>query len=149
MRHRKAMLLALADIAGGSESLPELEFLRLIRRGGLPEPRRQYRMDASGKVRYLDLFWDDFGICVEIDGRFHFEVETWWADMDRDLDISADGIQVIHVSARRIRRDPDGLLERLRRALIAAGWQAPPMKGVIGVLAPPRDSYDQDGSGAA
>ena len=56
MKHRKAMLAALLDIAGGSHSLPELELLRLIRRAGLPEPRRQYRVDASGTVRYLDLF---------------------------------------------------------------------------------------------
>jgi very-short-patch-repair endonuclease len=149
MRHRKAMLLALLDFAGGSQSLPELEFLRLIRHSGLPEPRRQYRVDASGRVRYLDLFWDDFGICVEVDGRFHLEVETWWADIDRDLDISADGIQVIHVTAKHIRRDPEGLIDRLSRALVAKGWQAPPMKGVVGVLAPPRHSFDQGTSGAA
>ncbi|BEP14948.1 type IV toxin-antitoxin system AbiEi family antitoxin domain-containing protein [Acidothermaceae bacterium B102] len=149
MRHRKAMLAALFEIAGGSHSLPELEFLRLIRRGGLPEPRRQYRMDAAGRVRYLDLFWDEFRICVEVDGRFHIVVTTWWADIDRDFDISADGVKIIHVTAKRIRTDPEGLIDGLRRALIAAGWQAPPMKGVIGVLARPRDSFDQGSSGAA
>ena len=146
LRHRQALLLVLSDLAGGSHSLPELEILRLIRRKGLPEPRRQYRKDIYGRVRYLDLFWDEYGLRLEVDGMLHLEVTTWWADIDRDLDISAGGVQVIRLSSRLIHQDPDGVIERLSRVLVARGWQAPPMKGVVGVLEPPRHTFDRPGS---
>lgn len=50
--HRRALVReTTADAAGGAHSLPEAEFQRLCRRGGLPEPTKQTRRrDARGPL---------------------------------------------------------------------------------------------------
>jgi hypothetical protein len=41
VRHRRILRLAIEDIAQGAEALSEIDFVRLCRRSGLPEPNRQ------------------------------------------------------------------------------------------------------------
>jgi very-short-patch-repair endonuclease len=61
------------DVALGVESLGELDFARLCRARGLPEPSRQVvRQGPQGRI-YLDVRWDDHGLVVEIDGAQHRE----------------------------------------------------------------------------
>ena len=57
-RHRAALLSAVADIAQGAQALSEIDFGRLCRRFGLPEPTRQaVRAEPSGRRHYLDAEW--------------------------------------------------------------------------------------------
>lgn len=90
VRHRRTLLLSLGELAGGSHSVSELDFLRLCRRNGLPDPARQVRRrDSHGRVRYLDATWvlpDGRTVVVEIDGGLHLVAEQYWADMARDND---------------------------------------------------------------
>ncbi|WP_157581459.1 MULTISPECIES: hypothetical protein [unclassified Phycicoccus] len=71
-RTRRRLIPMLArDIALGAESLGELDFARLCRNRGLPEPSRQVlRHGVRGRV-YLDVAWEDIGLAVEIDGAGH------------------------------------------------------------------------------
>lgn len=71
-RTRRRLIPRLAhDVAHGAESLGELDFARLCRARGLPEPTRQaLRLGPRGRV-YLDVAWEDIGLCVEIDGSSH------------------------------------------------------------------------------
>ncbi|GAA4702490.1 DUF559 domain-containing protein [Phytohabitans rumicis] len=124
---RRAVIAATAlDAAGGSHSLAELDYLRLGRRYGLPEPSRQVvRRDASGKRRYLDVYYEQWGVHVEIDGAQHNDPRHQWADMRRQNELWIKGDRVLRFPAHLARHRPAELFAQVRAALIAAGWQPP------------------------
>jgi hypothetical protein len=92
---RRALTREIAvDAAGGAHSLPEATFLRLCRRGGLPLPTRQTRRrDARGRSRYLDAYFEEWGLHVEIDGGQHMDVREWWQDMQRQMSCGSPVIE--------------------------------------------------------
>lgn len=113
-----------ADIAGGAEALSEIDFVRLCRRHGLPAPHlQQRRADASGRTRWLDAYWREWGLHVEIDGAHHMDVRHWAADMRRQNDVWTSGDRVLRFPAWLIRARPTEVADSLRRALTAAGWR--------------------------
>ncbi|MEV2236628.1 DUF559 domain-containing protein [Micromonospora sp. NPDC049891] len=122
-RRRSLIRRTAVDAAGGAHSLPELEFLALVRRAGLPEPTRQaVRRDAAGRRRYLDALFEEWGVLVEIDGGQHLHPATAWADMRRQNDLWQRGDRVLRFPAWAIRHAPTQVITQLRTALTAAGW---------------------------
>lgn len=68
---RRFVQQVLADIADGAHSLGELDFARLCRAHGLPEPvRQELRKTPAGRI-YLDVRWAGSRLVVEIDGAGH------------------------------------------------------------------------------
>ncbi|MEO3748079.1 DUF559 domain-containing protein [Plantactinospora sp. B5E13] len=123
-RRRGLIATAAQDAAGGSHSLAELDYLRLNRRYGLPEPSRQtVRRDPDGKRRYLDIYYQRWGVHVEIDGSQHLDVGQQWADMKRQNEIWISGDRVLRFPAYLVRRRPDEVFGQVRAALVAAGWR--------------------------
>lgn len=122
--HRRQLIRRTAvDVLGGAHSLAELEFLDLVRRAGLPEPSRQaVRRDAAGRRRYLDAWFDEWRVHVEIDGGQHLDPRTAWADMRRQNDLWMEGDRVLRFPAWAIRADAAEVVRQLRTALEAAGW---------------------------
>jgi very-short-patch-repair endonuclease len=117
-QHRKAILLALADVEMGAQALSEIDFARLCRSARLPEPDRQVvRSDPSGRRRYLDAEWDAYSLTVEIDGAHHAGVEQWNRDLDRQNEEVLDGKHVLRFSAVTVRTEPARVLSQLRRAM--------------------------------
>jgi very-short-patch-repair endonuclease len=116
--HRRALMRAtLADVAGGAEALSELDFCDLVRRFGLPEPDRQFeRVDGQGR-RWLDAVWEQARLVVEIDGRWHMDVRAWWADMQRDNDLTLDGYRVLRFPAFMVRDHPEMVAVQIAKAL--------------------------------
>ncbi len=122
-RHR-LIVEAAADAAGGSESISELDFLRLCKSGKLPVPTRQaVVVDASGRSRYRDVFFEEWRLHVEIDGSQHMDVANWWADMQRQNEMWTPGDRVLRFPAWAIRNDPQRVIRQIRNALLAAGWR--------------------------
>jgi hypothetical protein len=123
---RRSLVLEVAHDAGaGAYSLPEVEFLRLCRRSGLPVPECQVsRVDRAGRRRYLDAYFRDFGVHVEIDGEQHTGATARWADMKRQNDLWVAGERVLRFPAWLVRRRPAEVAEQVRAALEAAGWRA-------------------------
>ncbi|HYN95816.1 MAG TPA: DUF559 domain-containing protein [Pilimelia sp.] len=123
--HRRALVArTAADAAGGAHSLPEVEFQALCRRDGLPSPSRQVRrQDASGRYRYLDAYFAEWGVHVEIDGGQHMDVRQWWADMRRQNDLWIAGDRVLRFPAWVVRDRPAEVATQVRAALLAAGWR--------------------------
>ncbi|WP_233275892.1 hypothetical protein [Isoptericola variabilis] len=124
VRHRAVMRHALADIAGGADSLAEIDFARLCRRARLPEPFRQsVRTDARGLRRFLDVEWVLPGgrrFVVEIDGIGHIERDRWYDDLLRDAEIGADTRTVrIRLPAMAARYEPERVLAIVRRHLFS------------------------------
>jgi hypothetical protein len=122
-KHRRWIRQVAIEAAGGAFSLPELEYVRLGRRAGLPEPSRQViRVDSRGHRRYLDVRYDEWRVAVEIDGGQHIEPAAWWADMRRQNDLWIAGERVLRFPAWAIRERPDEVIAQVRAALSAAGW---------------------------
>lgn len=69
-KRRSLLQVTARDVAGGSESLAELDLLALCRRAGIPEPSRQVkRRDAQGRLRFIDAVFEEWKVAVEVADR--------------------------------------------------------------------------------
>ncbi len=109
----------IGEIAGGSQSVAELDILRMCRSEGLRKPDRQVRRrDATGRLRYTDCEWrlrDGRIVVLEVDGSFHMDVEHWEADIARQRQLTDPGRLVIRCTAREVRDEPGRIGHDLRR----------------------------------
>jgi Protein of unknown function (DUF559) len=120
LRRRSLIMRTLSDIEGGAEALSELDFARLTRRFGLPEPDRQaVRLDSRGRRRWLDAYWDYARLVAEVDGRWHMDAQAWWADMRRDNELTVSGLRVLRFPAFAVRDEPELVAAQLRAVLLA------------------------------
>jgi Protein of unknown function (DUF559) len=127
-RRRRLIIEALGDIAGGSQAMSELDFIRLVVRPfGLPEPSRQSaRRDRRGRRRWIDAAWDHSKIAVEIDGVQHTEDPLQrWDDMERDIDLMLDGYRTMRFPAWLVRENPGYVARRILDALRTTGQPEP------------------------
>ncbi len=123
-RRRVLVLSTVADAVGGSHAVGELDALRLCRRFGLPEPTRQARrLDAHGRARWLDLCFDEYGLVVEIDGLWHMDVESWWADLRRLNEHVLQGEALLRFPAFLLRDEPETVARVVAQALRSRGWR--------------------------
>lgn len=125
VRRRAVIVEAVADAAGGAHSLPEAEFLRLARSASLPLPTLQVRRRAEGGTYYLDGYYEQWRLHVEIDGAQHLEPRQYWADMKRQNDVWVAGDRVLRFPSWAVRHAPAEVVRQLRAALVAAGWRPP------------------------
>jgi hypothetical protein len=121
LRRSKLFRATLEDVALGSQSVGELDLVRMCRHEGLPLPDRQTRRrDASGRVRYTDAEWrlpDGRVVLLEVDGGFHMEVEHWEDDIVRERDLVTTGAIVLRCTSRELTVDA----RRVARSLRAVG----------------------------
>jgi very-short-patch-repair endonuclease len=121
---RSLILEATHDAQGGANSVPESEFLRLLRSAGLPLPRLQVRRrDSESGVRYLDGYYEQWHLHVEIDGAQHMEPRQYWADMRRQNAVWIPGDRILRFPSWAIRHRPREVEGQIREALLAAGWR--------------------------
>lgn len=121
-RFRHTLALVLADIAGGSHSLNELDFLRFCRREGLPEPARQVLRKGPDGRRYLDAEWTAYGVKVEVQGAGHGELLQALEDDLRLIDLACEPGAAVSVSVLSLRTNPAMVARALRRLLVSRGW---------------------------
>jgi very-short-patch-repair endonuclease len=125
VRRRKLIRTTIADIEGGAHSLSELDFVTLCRRYHLPPPDLQrQRRDADGRKRYLDAYWTEWQVHVEVDGAHHMDVREWAADMLRQNRIWIAGDRILRFPGWLLRTHPADVAAQVRAALSAAGWPA-------------------------
>jgi Transcriptional regulator, AbiEi antitoxin len=85
MRWRKSLELALADAGDGALSLLEYRYVRYVERPhGLPAAKRQERVRQRTGNRYLDNLYEDYRVCVELDGTAAHPADEQWQDKRRD-----------------------------------------------------------------
>jgi very-short-patch-repair endonuclease len=123
VRNRRVVREVLDDIEGGSESLPELAFLRIVRRAALPVPTRQRKLRRAGGTWYLDAAWARFRLVVEVDGAQHQDFLAREADAARDRELAIDGVLCVRFSSWVVRRDPELVARTLERLLCSRGWR--------------------------
>ncbi|NUT38222.1 MAG: DUF559 domain-containing protein [Hamadaea sp.] len=121
---RHALVVETLDLAEqGATSPPEIAFVKLCRRHGLPEPQLQVkRRDATGRTRFLDAYFEAYKLHVEIDGAHHLDPRAWAADLARQNDLWVGGDRILRFPAFLVLHQPDEVLRQLTAALRAAGW---------------------------
>jgi len=84
-RDRREAEAALADAGQGAMSNLERWYLRGVeRRHKLPVATRQARIRAGGGSIYLDNLYEDYSVCVELDGSAAHPAGEQWRDKRRD-----------------------------------------------------------------
>ncbi|HWS38759.1 MAG TPA: DUF559 domain-containing protein [Actinoplanes sp.] len=117
--HRRALIHeAVIWAAGGVHSTAEADFLRICARAGLPAPTlQQIRPGVHGRANYLDAYFEDHSLHVEIDGGHHMDVQQWWEDMRRQNELWIPGDRVLRFPAWALRHRPEEVLAQLKAAL--------------------------------
>jgi very-short-patch-repair endonuclease len=85
MRWRADVMAALGDVGTGILSLLERRYAYNVERAhGLPAARRQARVrQRTGNV-YLDNWYEEYRLCVELDGTAAHPADEQWRDKRRD-----------------------------------------------------------------
>jgi hypothetical protein len=122
VRHRRALTLAIDDIAGGAQALSEIDFARLCHRHGVPAPARQtVRTDSDGRRRYVDAEWVSRSgrrLVAEVDGALHLAARRWWDDQIRQNEIVLSGGLVLRFPTAVVRHEEGVVAKQLRRGLL-------------------------------
>ena len=85
MRWRREIAVALGDAEDGALSLLEYRYVRRVERPhGLPVATRQARIRQRTGNRYLDNLYEEYGVCVELDGTAAHPEDEQWRDKRRD-----------------------------------------------------------------
>jgi len=121
---RRALLHVIVnDLLDGARSLGEIDVATELRRRGLPPPQRQaLRRDGRGRY-FLDLYWPDHRLVVEIDGIHHAWVENVVGDALRQNALALDGNTVLRLPLLGLRMQPDDFYGQIERGLAAGGWR--------------------------
>ena len=130
-RHRGARGLvqlrrALPMVDGGAESPCETKTRLVLVAGGLPRPQTQIEIRTEWGIflARVDMGWAEWKVAVEFDGAHHWtDAVQRTRDIDRLAELEARGWTVVRVSADMLRNRPQVVVERTRRALVAAGWR--------------------------
>jgi hypothetical protein len=110
LRRAPAIRDLLNDLAGGSQSLAEVDVVRLCRDGGLRIPDRQVpRVDSNGVMRFTDCEWllaDGRTLVLEVDGGFHADIGQYESDVTRQRRLTTPTRTVVRCTAQELRRTP-------------------------------------------
>lgn len=118
----------LADVAAGACSVLEHGYLNRVERAhGLGDPRRQVFDKLGAGSVYRDVHYP-CGLVVELDGRlFHDTTEQRDRDLDRDLDVAAEGDQTVRLSYGQVFDRACWTAVRVARVLRLNGWPGDPV----------------------
>lgn len=121
-RRRGLLHVLVNDLLDGARSLGELEIGDELARRNLPRPQRQVlRKDDRGRY-YLDLYWPQWKLVVEIDGIHHTWAENVVGDALRQNALALDGDTVLRLPLLGLRLEPHDFMVQIEQALRAAGW---------------------------
>ncbi len=119
---RRFLHAVVNDLLDGARSLGELDLGRELQRRGLPPPERQtLRRDQRGRY-YLDLYWPQFRLVVEIDGIHHTWAMNVVGDALRQNVLVLAGDTVLRLPLLGLRLEPDAFICQIEQALVAGGW---------------------------
>jgi len=125
-RDRRRGLIAgvVLEMIGGVQSLGELDVIRECRRRGLPEPTKQVLRRGRNGTYYLDFYWEEWNLVVEVDGIQHSWVSQIVGDAIRQNDLVLQGARVLRLPLFGMRVARDDFFGQIEQALVAAGWDA-------------------------
>ncbi len=117
LRRSRDFRRLVGDLAGGAQSVAEIDVRRACRLAGVEPPHRQrLRVDRAGRRRYTDCEWDlpgDRVLVLEVDGAFHLEVAAYASDMRRQRRLTTPQRLVLRCSATELRHEPEQVMSDL------------------------------------
>jgi very-short-patch-repair endonuclease len=124
-KRRRLLLWVVLAASDGVRAMGELDFAVLCRRRRLPEPDRQViRYGRNGRV-YLDVYWDQWRVVVEIEGVEHFEPLAAVHDALRQNKIAIEDGVVLRIPVVGLRTQPGDFMDQVEAALREAGCPLP------------------------
>jgi very-short-patch-repair endonuclease len=122
LRWRAELAAALADIGEGVHSLLEYRYVRDVeRRHGLPAADRQ----ARARRGYLDNLYEEYQVCVELDGRAAHPDDRRWQDIHRDNAAAAEGQVTLRYNRADIAQRACLAASEVGTTLLQRGWPGP------------------------
>ena len=121
-RHRRRIFLHVVvnDLLDGGRALGEIDVARELRARGLPTPARQVlRKDKRGRY-YLDFYWPDLGVVVEVDGIHHAWATNVIGDALRQNALALAGDTVLRLPLLGYRLAPKEFFDQIEEALATA-----------------------------
>lgn len=118
-QRREVLTGVIGDVCNGAHSLGELDFARMCRQRGLPEPTRQaLRPGAKGRV-YLDVYWEALEVHVEIQGVHHVQGTATIEDALRfnALGLRNKRLLSLQIPVLGLRVCPDVFMDQVAAAL--------------------------------
>jgi len=126
MRWRPELLRALEAADDGVRSNLEYRYVRDVERPHrLPRATRQARVIRYGKPCYLDNLYEDYLVCVELDGIEAHPRDERWRDFRRDNAGAADGIVTLRYGWSDVTQSPCGVAGQVAAVLQKRGWAGP------------------------
>ena len=123
MRWRADVMAAVEEISDGVHSNLERGYLHSVERPHrLPTAQRQARLKRGTRSAYLDNFYAEFGVAVELDGLASHPAEARWLDMRRDTFFAGSGIITLRYSWADITTRPCQVAREIGLVLRQRGW---------------------------
>jgi predicted transcriptional regulator of viral defense system len=127
MRWRHALEDVLAAAADGIHSVLEYRYLRDVERAhGLPRSRHQVRVVIDGRTVYRDVYYEEYKLAAELDGRLAHPDQERWRDTHRDNQAGAQGILTTRYGWRDVYGHPCETALLQARILRQRGWTGTP-----------------------
>jgi hypothetical protein len=123
LRWRAAVLESLADVEQGVRSNLEYRYVRGVERPhGLPQAQRQVRVVRAGRACYLDNFYAEWLVGLELDGLVAHPPGERWRDFRRDNAGAADGIMTLRYGWADVTGRPCEVARQVAAVLGRRGW---------------------------
>jgi hypothetical protein len=127
IRWRAWITVALQDAADGVHSPLERNYVYGVERAhGLPTARRQAKRRHGSGTRYLDNLYEEFGLCVEVDGVAAHPPEGRWRDTRRDNANLAQGTETLRYGWPDVTENRCRTGTEVAAVLRRRGWKGTP-----------------------
>lgn len=129
-RHPRRALLEslLVDVAVGAQSPLEVTYLRDVERAHGLSAVVSRQMSSATHRAVRDVWYVDFGVVVELDGRLGHTELGRFRDMDRDNVASLDGLLTLRYGAGDLHGRPCSVAAQVAGALRRRGWTGLPTR---------------------
>ncbi len=123
LRWRQDLTKALGDVDAGTHSFLEYRFLHRVERPHcLPAASRQAKIVTGARTRHLDNLYQDYNLCVELDGLEAHPDDKRWQDQRRVNAITAQGLTVLRYGWTDIEHRPCETAAQISEVLRRLGW---------------------------
>jgi len=127
MRWRSEIAAALGSADEGILSVLEYRYVRRVERPhGLPAARRQARIRQRTGNRYLDNLYEEYRLCVELDGAAAHPADEQWRDKRRDTANAVLGLLTLRFGILDLGDRRCQTADAVATVLRSRGWPGTP-----------------------